>query len=140
MTSYTAARTIDAPPERVWALLTDAAGYPAWNPTVVSIGGAIAPGEKIRLVSTIDPKRTFTLRVSEFDAPRRMEWTSGMPLGLFRGTRTYTLDAAGDGTAFRMVEAFTGPLAPLVTMAIPDLTESFERFADGLKTAAEQRA
>ena len=39
-----------------------------------------------------------------------------------------------------MVEAFTGPLAGLITRAIPDLTESFELFADGLASAAEAEA
>lgn len=39
-----------------------------------------------------------------------------------------------------MAEVFSGPLAPLITKAIPDLTESFEMFADGLETAAEGRA
>lgn len=138
-TTYAATRTIDAPPERVWALLVDASGYPAWNPTVLSLDGAIAPGERIRLVSTLDPKRTFVLRVGEVDAPQRMVWSSGMPLGLFRGTRTFTLTPSGTGTDFRMAEVFSGPLAPLVTKAIPDMTESFEQFADGLKDAAESR-
>jgi hypothetical protein len=36
-----------------------------------------------------------------------------------------------------MVEAFTGPLAGLITKAIPDLTASFDMFADCLKEAAE---
>ena len=38
---------------------------------------------------------------------------------------------------FSMTEEFTGPLAGLITTAIPDMTESFNQFADGLKTAAE---
>jgi len=31
------------------------------------------------------------------------------------------------------------PLAGLITKAIPDLTPSFDTFADGLKTAAEDQ-
>src|SRR5262245_59366168 len=108
MTSYAAARTIEAPPERVFALLADGPAYPSWNPTVVALDGAIAAGQKIKLVSTLDPKRTFVLTVAEVDAPRRMVWTSGMPLGLFRGTRTYTVEPDGAGSAFRMEEVFSG--------------------------------
>jgi len=67
-----------------------------------------------------------------------MVWSDGMPLGLFRGVRTYRLDPAGSGTAFSMTEEFSGPLAGLITKAIPDLTESFNQFADGLKAAAER--
>lgn len=138
---FSAHRTIDAPPDEVWRLLTDAAGYRAWNPAVVSVDGTIARGEKIKLVSVVNPKRTFTLTVAEFDAPHRMVWSDGMPLGLFRGVRTYTLTPAGEGrTEFVMEEVFSGPLAPLITKAIPDMTDSFDQFAGGLKAAAEGRA
>jgi hypothetical protein len=36
-----------------------------------------------------------------------------------------------------MQERYSGPLARLIARAIPDLTESFAQFADGLKRAAE---
>ena len=139
-TSYSASRTIEADPEKVFALLTDAKSYSSWNPAVLSLDGTIAPGEKIRLVSVVDPKRTFTLTVTEVESPRRMVWADGMPLGLFKGVRTYTLQPIGEGrTEFSMAEVFSGPLAPLITRAIPDMTESFELFAEGLKSAAEGR-
>ena len=112
--------------------------YPRWNPTVVKIDGTIALGRKIKLVSTLDPKRTFTLEVAELDAPRRMVSSSGMPLGLFKGRRTYTLTPRADGgTDFAMEEVFSGPMAPMITRAIPDMTESFAEFAAALKAAAE---
>ena len=137
-TSYAVRRTINASPDKVWALLTDAAGYPDWNTAVVSLHGTIAVGQTIRLVSVADPKRTFKLKVAELDRPSRMVWSSGMPFGLFRGVRTYSLRPAGENTEFAMEEMFSGPLAPLITKAIPDLTDSFEKFADGLKRASER--
>lgn len=136
-TKYSVSATIDAGPEKVWALLTDASTYRDWNSAVVSIDGTIARGEKIRLVSAVNPKRTFTLTVTELDAPRRMVWADGMPLGLFKGVRTYTLRPVGGQTEFTMEEVFSGPLAPLITKTIPDMTDSFELFAGGLKSAAE---
>ena len=61
-----------------------------------------------------------------------------MPLGLFKGVRTYTLTPQGDGTTeFSMEEVFSGLLEPLISKSIPDMSESFEQFADGLKRAAE---
>jgi hypothetical protein len=36
-----------------------------------------------------------------------------------------------------MTEEFTGPLAGVFTRAIPDMTKSFNLFADSLKSAAE---
>lgn len=137
---FTVTRRIAGPPDRAWALLADLASWRAWNPTIVTIEGSATPGGTVRLVSTVDPKRTFTLRVTEVVPPGRMTWTSGMPLGLFSGTRTYRLAAAADGSAtdFSMTETYTGPLAGVIGGSIPDLGPSFEAFADGLKAAVEQ--
>ncbi|MBA2307774.1 MAG: SRPBCC domain-containing protein [Pseudonocardiales bacterium] len=137
-TKYSVSSTIDAQPDKVWALLTDASSYRDWNDAVVSIEGTIAPGEKIKLVSVVNPKRAFTLNVTECDAPRRMVWADSMPLGLFKGVRTYRLTPRGDQTELSMEEVFSGPLALLITRTIPDLTDSFELFAGGLKSAAER--
>lgn len=134
---YAVTRTINADPERIWALLSDTTTYANWNTAVVSVSGDIRAGEKISLVSIVDPKRTFKLTVAEVDPPRKMVWSDGMPLGLFKGVRTYTLTPRGDQTEFSMVEEFSGPLAPLITKAIPDMTDSFNQWADGLKKASE---
>lgn len=138
-TSYEVTRIIAASPERIWAVLTNADEYPRWNPAVVSLEGPIAVGQKLRLVSIVNPKRTFTPKVVELDAPGRMVWADGMPLGLFKGERTYTLTPDGSGqTRFHMREAFKGLLAGLITKSIPDMNDSFAQFADGLKTEAER--
>ena len=138
MTTYSVKKTIAAPADQVWALLTDAAGYPEWNSTIVSLEGQIALGNRIKLVSTVNPKRAFKLTVSEMDEPRRMVWSDGMPLGLFRGVRTFTLTPADDGaTTFEMVEEFSGLLEPLISKSIPDMSDSFEEFGESLKRAAE---
>jgi uncharacterized protein YndB with AHSA1/START domain len=134
---YHVSRTIAAPVEKVWSLLTDASTYGAWNTAVISIEGTIEKGETISLVSIVNPKRSFNLKVVEMAAPNRMVWSDGMPLGLFRGDRTYELSEREGSTYFSMTEEYTGLLAPLFTKTIPDMTESFDLFADGLKNAAE---
>jgi hypothetical protein len=61
-----------------------------------------------------------------------------MPLGLFRGVRTYEVSPNGTGgTAFRVREEYTGPLVGLVWRSMPDLGPSFDQFAQGLKRRAE---
>jgi len=137
---FHAARRIAAPPDRVWALLVDLPSWRDWNPTVVSIEGDVTPGGTVRLVSTVNERRTFALRVTELIPPQRMVWASGMPLGLFRGVRTYSLvPAVGDvGTDFAMTEVYSGALAGLIGRSIPDLDPSFEAFADAIKAAAER--
>mgnify|MGYP001819515764 CR=1 FL=1 len=138
MASYSVTRDIDAPADRVWALLTDASGYTTWNPAIVSLDGSIAEGNTIALVSTVNPKRTVKPNVSDVKAPESMVWSDGMPLGLFKGVRTFTLEEIdGGGTTFTMEEVYSGLLEPLISKSIPDMTQSFEDFADGLKQTAE---
>lgn len=141
MKSFATTTSIRAPIERIWSLLTDAAGYAAWNSTVEQVDGRIALGEKITVRTKISPGRAFPLTVTEFDPNRRMVWTGGMPLGLFLGTRTYLLTprSAGD-IEFSMREEFSGLLAPLITRSIPDLQPSFDQFAVDLKSCAESNA
>jgi hypothetical protein len=70
---------------------------------------------------------------------RRVEWWGGgMPLGLFKGQRTFALRPSGNGgVEFSMREEFTGLLSPLIGRSIPDLQPAFDEFASDLKRAAE---
>jgi hypothetical protein len=61
-----------------------------------------------------------------------------MPLGLFKGLRSFELAPEANGaTSFTMEERFSGPLVPLVGRSLPDFGPSFEKFARGLKERAE---
>ncbi len=136
--SFQVSKSIQASPQQVWAILTDAAAYPGWNPAVTRIEGRIAPSESIKVFVPVNPGRTFPVKVSVFDAPQRMVWTGGMPLGLFTGERVFTLNDRGDGTTdFHMQEGYRGPLAGMMTRQIPDLSGSFEQFGEALKKKAE---
>lgn len=138
MRSYEAAAAIAASPETIWAILTDGPNLSEWDSGVVRVEGRIAPGEKIKVVSSANPKRAFPVRVTEFIPGERMTWTGGMPLGLFTGVRTYTLSPqAGGTTKFTMREEYTGPLLPMIWKSMPDLQPSFDQFARGLKSRAE---
>lgn len=134
---YSVTRSIDATPEVVWRLLTDAGSYAGWNPTIVTIQLPIILNGTVSLVSTVNPKRTFKVTVDVMEPPRRLVWSDGMPFGLFKGERTFLLERRGEATEFSMTEHYTGLLSGLIVKSIPDLTDSFGRFADGLKSAAE---
>lgn len=135
---YHVSKKIAASSEAIWALLTEVSAYPSWNDSVVSLEGQIREGATIELVSVVDPNRTFELRVTELSPTSRMVWSDGMPLGLFTGTRTFEVETIDDTTCrFSMTETFEGPLAPLISRFVPDLTESFELFAESLRRAAE---
>jgi len=135
---YSVAVSIGAPAQRVWDLLVDAPGYKGWNASVVSIDGPIELGRTIKLVSAVDPGRTFLLKVSAMDPPHRLVWTGGMPLGLFTGTRTFVIESAGAGCRFSMSEVYTGLMSGLIFKSIPDLNDSFKQFAESLKSESER--
>jgi hypothetical protein len=86
----------------------------------------------------VAPGRTFPVKVTTFDPPTRLQFSGGMPLGMFRGVRTYNVSPDTDGAStFEMREEHTGPLLPLIWRSMPDLSPSFERFAPGLKQRVE---
>lgn len=138
MPHFETTRLIDARPEAIWPILTDAGRLQDGTFGIIRIDGTIAGGETIRLWSEADPKRAFPIRISEVSPPDRMVWSNGMPLGLFRGTRVFRVTEEGAGSVFHMREDYTGPLAGLMFRMIPDLQPTFEKFADGLAAAAKE--
>lgn len=141
MKSFSTSTIIHSAPQTIWDILTDAERWTEWNPTVDRVVGRIARGAKITVYAKVNPGRAFPLRVSAFVPPQCMVWSGGMPFGLFKGQRTYTLtEQSGGGVVFTMHEAFTGLLAPLITRSIPNLQPSFDAFAAALKQRAEDAA
>ena len=130
--------TINASPQTIWAILTNAPAYPQWNTTVDSIKGTIALGEKIKLHAKISPKRAFSLKVSEFDPAKKMVWSDGN--AMFKGVRTFTLENMGPNTTVvTMREVFTGAMLPMIKGSLPDFTSDFETFVADLKRKAESK-
>lgn len=129
---------IKAPAEKIWALLTTAENFPVWNSTVTSMKGKIALGQKLELKVTLDPKRTFTPKVSTFEPAAKMEWSDGMA-PMFKGVRTFTLAPKNDGsTDFSMIEVFAGVMLPMIKGSLPDFGPAFETYAADLKREAEK--
>ena len=128
----TVSTLIKADPAIVWALLTNAEDYNRWNSTIVSLEGKIALKEKIRLVSTLDPERTFKLKVKEWQAEEKLVWGDG------KGSRVYTIEKQGtDQVRFTMTEKIGGLMFPMYAKYLPDFDPSFEQFASDLKKEAE---
>ncbi len=138
MRHFESSALIDAAPETIWAILTDVGSYSDWDSGVVRVEGRVAPGQKLKLVSEVNPKRAYPIKVTELAPPERMAWTGGMPLGLFKGVRTFTLEPEDGATRFHMREEYTGPMLPLIWRSMPDLQPSFDTFASGLKARAER--
>lgn len=140
MRYYEASSSIAASPADVWTVLANGAGWSSWDSGVDSVDGRIAPGETITIRSKVAPGRAFPVKVTTFEPNGRLVFSGGMPLGLFKGVRTYTLTPEGAGTAVTMREEYTGPLLGMMWRSMPDLGPSFTRFVNGLKQRVEARA
>jgi hypothetical protein len=138
MRYYEATSTIAASPEAVWTVLSDGATWPKWDSGVDAVEGRIELGQTIKIRSQAAPGRAFPVKVTQCEPPAHLRFTGGMPLGLFRGVRTYEVSPGAEGqVTFRMREEYTGPLLPLIWRSMPDLSASFRQFAAGLKQRVE---
>jgi len=129
---------IQAAPDRIWALLTDAVGYPRWNSTVATMEGRIAEGQRLKLTAP-GMDRVFTPKVSGVVTSQHMVWSDGFA-PMFKGVRSFALKPTGSATAFAMEERFSGLMLPLIAGALPDFGPIFGRFAADLKQEAERAA
>ena len=137
MKSYTAASTIQATPERIWEILTDAGSYGDWDNGISTVEGSIAENAHITVHSTED-HASHSVTVKSMSPGRLMVWTEGMPMGLFRETRTFRLLSEVEGTTrFSMSEEVGGPLTFLKRKRLGSVQHELDHFASGLKEAAE---
>lgn len=114
----------------------DTARWPDLDSSILRVEGTPALGGLVTVHARVG--RAFPLEVVEFVPAQRMVLSGGMPLGLFKGLRTYSLTPGPDGSVtFDMNEVYTGFLAPLITRSIPDLQPSFDEFARNLKKQSE---
>jgi len=138
--AYRASAVISADAAAIWDLLVDVAAWPRWNPTVEKAEGRGIAGAALTIYPANMNGRAFPVKVTECLPHEKLTFVGGMPLGLFRGTRTFTLTPAGPGAVeFTTSETFTGLLAPLIMRVMPDLQPSFDAFVRALKSAAEAR-
>jgi len=139
LNEYDTAAIVHAPAANVWRILTDAAGYEKWNPEIVGVEGRFDRGERIRVRVKLGDGaiRSLTLRVTSFTAPSSMEWTGGLPFGLFVGRRIMTVVPRGEDTEFRMHLSMTGPLAAAILRSVGDRQPEIDSFSAALKKYAE---
>ncbi len=138
MKTFRATIKINASPEKIWEILTNANGYPEWDKSMERVEGKFALGEKITFHTKLSTQ-SFPVKVTKFETASQIVLTGGMPLGLFKSERTHKLTPVEDGkTAFHTQENFSGLLLPLFGKNIPDLTENFQGFVAALKKQAEQ--
>lgn len=142
MKTYRAATTINAEPETIWRILTDAASYPAWHPEVLDVEGRFAPEGTLVLHRNAEPK-VATVVVTAFDPPHQLALTGtgGMPQAMLKAVRTFSLEPAANGAVeFTQELVFTGMMAGMITKQIPDQEPIMAQTGEALKARAERAA
>ena len=143
MASFTFTREIAAPPETVFDVLTDHAGYSKLTPlrkSELERRGEADPngvGAIRRLTAVGPPMRE---EVIAYEAPSRFSYTvlSGLPVRDHVGT----VELASNGGGTRMVYAVrTQPTLPLVGFAVvAGVRQAIKGLIDGVAKESERRA
>jgi hypothetical protein len=109
--TVTVAIDIDAPPDAVWAVLSDLAAYPQWNPLFPKASGNLTAGQRITLTSRPSVGRAMRIRpkVLVAEPGAELRWALSLP-GIIGGEHSFTLTPAGDGTHLVQSETFRGLL------------------------------
>ncbi len=133
---------INAPPERVWQLLTDFASYPQWNPFIRRASGELKEGAQLQVYLQPSGARgmTFRPRVLKADQNRELRWLGHFLIpGLFDGEHIFTIEPLEAGRVrFVQREIFTGILVPLFARWLgKDTRRGFEEMNLALKLRAE---
>ncbi len=133
---------IDAPPERVWHVLTDFDQHPEWNPFIRTISGDPRVGERLRVVLGPPGKKPMTFKpvVLKAEASRAFVWRGVLGAGwLFSGEHFFRLEPHDGGTRFHHGETFGGLLLPLLRKGLDtDTRGGFEAMNHALKAEAER--
>ena len=105
-----AAIEIAATPERVWAVLTDLASYPQWNPVFREASGQVAVGSQITLTSTqpvTGTTMTVKVKVLTAEPAAELRWVWSV-LGLMTGERSFILSPTSGGTRLVQTQTYRG--------------------------------
>jgi uncharacterized protein YndB with AHSA1/START domain len=133
---------IDAPAERIFAILTDLPAYPEWNPFTVRAESTLRLGEPVHLYVRLRPGRLShrVEYVTRHERPTHLCWGMSMGAGfLLEAERCQTLTPLdANRTRYVNEDVLTGWLAPLVMRAYgPAMQRGFEAVASALKKRAE---
>jgi len=116
---------IDAPPEKVFAVLCDVERWPEWTPTMTNVqrldSGPFAIGSRAQVRQ---PKlRSAVWRVTELQDGRNFTWTTHSP-GL-RMTAGHLIEPKGAGSHVELTFELSGWIAPVVSRLYGGLIDRY---------------
>lgn len=132
---------IDAGPQRVWAVFTDFAAFPSWNPFIRQLEGDLVPGRRLRVILRLGSRSMrFRPEVTVVRPDREIRWRVRQPVRrILEVERVFEFKPVGPSTTrFVQWEVARGLMAPVV-MAImaPKIARGYAALNLALKGRVE---
>lgn len=108
---------IAAPPEKVWAVLTDFNRWTDWNTTVTKASGESAMGSQLNITMSDEngkDSNAYSPVITKLEAPKLLRWRAKMLAEfLFTNEKLVELEATATGTRLIHRELFSGLMVKL---------------------------
>jgi hypothetical protein len=132
---------IDAPPDVVWAVMSDGERWHEWTASVTSVRllgeGPLRIGSRALIRQPRFPPAVW--QVTALEPGRSFTWRSGMPLMWVHGT--HSVEPLVDGTRATLTLTYDGVLARLMGRLTRGITNRYLGMeASGLKRRSEENA
>lgn len=126
---------IEAPPSRVWKLLTDVPSWPSWGDSIrdVRVPHGIGVDQEF---SWRTQGSKISSRIAVLAPEQEMTWTGVCSGGMARAVHRHRLREADGGTVVSAEESIAGFLLPLFYNSVK-LQQGMESWLAELKAAAE---
>ena len=125
----------------VWAVLTDFAHYPDWNPQIRRAEGELVPGLRVTFLMHPPLGRQVTIRprVLTVDPERELRLCGSLP-GIFSGEHWFRLEPTEDGRGTHMIqgEIYRGLIVPLLRRVVVSSLTGFQEHNAALKRRVER--
>ncbi len=134
---------VNAPPDKVWQVLTDTAAYIDWNPYVASVLGTPSLHAKLHIKEVVGGRtHRHTVQVSQFDPTQHlMAWHGSLwPSRLLSWDEGFRVEASDSGGSIVVISrGYQGLLLPLYWKIFnPYDLEGIRQMGSALKQRSEK--
>ena len=135
--------TIDiaAPPERVWAVMSNLERWPEWTQSMSRVerlnDRPLGVGSRVRVKQPRLAAAVFD--ITSWNPPRGFDWVAQNPL--VTAVASHDIAPSAAGSRVRLSVTFSGPLGGVIAWFYGSLTQRYVQMeAEGLRRRAEKPA